>query len=170
MSLTSYRAAPPRATLERPCGPGGGRRGGRSGRARGGALVRPGGDRLSRVFRRSTMGGCALNGRVRDGIGCVAQPMAARPDQGPPPWAVPPGAAGRARSHQTSRRPAAGQGPSATRQPFQSSPRPGLWRPGRGGCLPSGGMCVLPVRAGAGPLRARSGPARHRVGSSQSDD
>ena len=48
-----------------------------------GALVRSGGDLLSRVLGRSTISGCALNGRVRDGIGCFAQPMATRPDQGP---------------------------------------------------------------------------------------
>lgn len=32
-------------------------------------LGRPGGDRLSRVLRHSTMGAGVFNGRVRDGIG-----------------------------------------------------------------------------------------------------
>ena len=48
---------------------------------RGGALIRSGGDLLSRVLGRSTISGCALNGRVRDGIGCFAPSMATRPDQ-----------------------------------------------------------------------------------------
>ena len=49
----------------------------------GGDLIRSGGDLLSRVLGRSTISGGALNGRVRDGIGCIAPPMATRPDQGP---------------------------------------------------------------------------------------
>ena len=64
MSLTSYRAAPPRARVIRD-------------RAEGMRLcvsVLPvlggsGGDRLSRVLRHSTMGAGVFNGRVRDGIG-----------------------------------------------------------------------------------------------------
>jgi hypothetical protein len=44
-------------------------------------LVRSGGDLLSHVLRRSTIGATALNGRVRDGIGCFARAMATRPDQ-----------------------------------------------------------------------------------------
>ena len=65
MSLTSYRAAPPRgmAIVERAIG----------------AFVRSGGDLLSRVLGRSTIGAAALNGRVRDGIGCFARAMATRP-------------------------------------------------------------------------------------------
>ena len=70
MSLTSYRAAPPRA----------GRRDGLGSACFGPSLVKrvcvlcfalcgPGGDRLSRVLRHSTMGAGAFNGRVRDGIG-----------------------------------------------------------------------------------------------------
>ena len=71
MSLTSYRAAPPRANVpwalflaigvfcivlrETDC-----------------VLFRFGGDLLSHVLRRSTIGATALNGRVRDGIGCFA--------------------------------------------------------------------------------------------------
>ena len=61
MSLTSYRAAPPRVT---------------SGFV--GLFVdvwvmvfgRPGGDRLSRVLGRSIIGAGVFHGRVRDGIGC----------------------------------------------------------------------------------------------------
>ena len=48
-----------------------------------GVLIRSGGDLLSRTLRCSTIGGAALNGRVRDGIGCVPAPMAAGPDQDP---------------------------------------------------------------------------------------
>ena len=36
------------------------------------AVCRPGGDRLSRALRHSTMGAGAFNGRVRDGIGFCA--------------------------------------------------------------------------------------------------
>ena len=63
MSLTSYRAAPPR----------------------GGVVVSedpawwPGGDRLSRVLRRSTMGAGVFHGRVRDGNGCINPAMATGP-------------------------------------------------------------------------------------------
>jgi hypothetical protein len=66
MSLTSYRAAPPRDGCYR-------------------LLVasivvrmllfllgRPGGDLLSRVLGRSTIGAEGFHGRVRDGIGCIA--------------------------------------------------------------------------------------------------
>ena len=42
-------------------------------------LSRPGGDLLSHVLRRSTIGATALNGRVRDGIGCFARAMTTRP-------------------------------------------------------------------------------------------
>ena len=62
-------------------GPGGGP----CGRSRDrGVLIRSGGDLLSRTLRCSTIGGAALNGRVRDGIGCIPAPMAAGPDQSPP--------------------------------------------------------------------------------------
>ena len=40
---------------------------------------RPGGDRLSRALRRSTMGAGAFHGRVRDGIGCGVPAMATGP-------------------------------------------------------------------------------------------
>ena len=36
------------------------------------AFGRPGGDLLSRVLRRSTIGAEGFHGRVRDGIGCLA--------------------------------------------------------------------------------------------------
>ena len=71
MSLTSYRAAPPRAILVvflvsiREVK----------------ILARFGGDLLSHVLRRSTIGVLALNGRVRDGIGCFARAVATRPEK-----------------------------------------------------------------------------------------
>ena len=43
------------------------------------AFDRFGGDLLSHVLGRSTIGAAALNGRVRDGIGCFARANAARP-------------------------------------------------------------------------------------------
>ena len=42
-------------------------------------LSRFGGDLLSHVLRRSTIGVLALNGRVRDGIGCLASAMTTKP-------------------------------------------------------------------------------------------
>ena len=42
-------------------------------------LTRSGGDLLSHVLRRSTIGAAALNFRVRDGIGCFACAMTTRP-------------------------------------------------------------------------------------------
>src|SRR5829696_4845289 len=54
MSLTSYRAAPPRGGVWRGCGGG------------------PGGDLLFRALRRSTIGAEGFHGRGRDGIGCFA--------------------------------------------------------------------------------------------------
>ena len=77
MSLTSYRAAPPRGS----CG-----LAWSSGWAAGPGceesvlrlprgLFRFGGDLLSHVLGRSTIGAAALNGRVRDGIGCFARAM-----------------------------------------------------------------------------------------------
>jgi hypothetical protein len=56
MSLTSYRAAPPRDVGE-------GDWGGSAG---------PGGDLLFHALRRSTIGAEGFHGRVRDGIGCLA--------------------------------------------------------------------------------------------------
>lgn len=66
MSLTSYRAAPPRGGVcWTVCGldPAGW----------------PGGDLLSRALRRSTMGAEAFHGRVREGIGCSSLAMATGP-------------------------------------------------------------------------------------------
>jgi hypothetical protein len=63
MSLTSYRAAPPRDAVV----------GGVGIMARMQCLLgRPGGDLLSRVLGRSTIGAEGFHGRVRDGIGCIA--------------------------------------------------------------------------------------------------
>ena len=43
------------------------------------AFDRFGGDLLSHVLGRSTIGAAALNGRVRDGIGCFARANATKP-------------------------------------------------------------------------------------------
>ena len=53
-------------------------------------LFRFGGDLLSHVLGRSTIGAAALNGRVRDGIGCFARAVTTKPEKkkhfhGPPP-------------------------------------------------------------------------------------
>src|SRR5690242_9816710 len=89
MSLTSYRAAPPRVNFRHPAvllleaGVGLGRlRQGRCEESVGcgfRGLFRSGGDLLSRVLGRSTIGAAALNGRVRDGIGCFARARTTRP-------------------------------------------------------------------------------------------
>ena len=42
-------------------------------------LTRFGGDLLSHVLRRSTIGATALNGRVRNGAGCFARAMTTKP-------------------------------------------------------------------------------------------
>src|SRR4051795_4489239 len=55
MSLTSYRAAPPRVNFRPWGGPAG-----------------PGSDLLFRALRRSTIGAEGFHGRVRDGIGCFS--------------------------------------------------------------------------------------------------
>ena len=86
MSLTSYRAAPPRAKCVRLvrapalCERGRRVRGPDWCRVEGMpvwtgwlAMGRSGGDRLSRVLRHSTMGAGVFNGRVRDGIGFWAR-------------------------------------------------------------------------------------------------
>src|SRR5215831_3926117 len=66
MSLTSYRAAPPRDSQSEfpPIAI--------KGKREGGGLVWPGGDRLFRRLSGSTMGAEGFHGRVRDGIGCLA--------------------------------------------------------------------------------------------------
>ena len=70
MSLTSYRAAPPRGDgcvgfIVRGCLVS--------------VLCRPGSDLLFRVLGRSTIGAEGFHGRVRDGIGCRPLAMATRP-------------------------------------------------------------------------------------------
>ena len=95
MSLTSYRAAPPRVEIEvsfflpywlgiqmkgalmRPGIPFGGpyRRERIFGER---AFCRPGSDLLSRVLRRSTISAGAFHGRVRNGIGCSRSAITTR--------------------------------------------------------------------------------------------
>ena len=69
MSLTSYRAAPPRVktTTRRPCFEAWTPRAVRL--VKRDILDRPGNDLLSRVLRHSTISAEKFNGRVRDGIG-----------------------------------------------------------------------------------------------------
>ena len=97
MSLTSYRAAPSRDTLVcyRPGGCGASSAG--LGPGEGGIvqrdtglafLARFGGDLLSHVLRRSTIGATALNCRVRDGIGCFARAMTTKPRKKRPSFQV----------------------------------------------------------------------------------
>jgi hypothetical protein len=73
MSLTSYRAAPPRAGCPRVLL--------LSFREILEFLFRFGGDLLSHVLRRSTIGATALNCRVREGIGCFARAMTTKPEK-----------------------------------------------------------------------------------------
>ena len=42
-------------------------------------MIWSGGDLLSHVLRRSTIGATGLNGRVRDGIGCFPRAVTTRP-------------------------------------------------------------------------------------------
>ena len=93
MSLTSYRAAPPRGNGLRfwrlpAAAPAETRTAARLARAavgvgcdKGGFLVlrRPGDDLLSQVLRHSTIGARAFDGRVRDGIGSDRSAKATRP-------------------------------------------------------------------------------------------
>ena len=76
MSLTSYRAAPPRV-------------GDLIGLGEVGGIGRPGGDLLSRGLSHSTMGAGGFHGRVRDGIGC-GPPAKATRSSNPPMWRVRP--------------------------------------------------------------------------------
>src|SRR5918997_550734 len=73
MSLTSYRAAPPRATdvdsANRSRNENAAPRRRDRNRSEGIVLCWSGDDLLSRVLRHSTIGAEAFNGRVRDGIG-----------------------------------------------------------------------------------------------------
>ena len=79
MSLTSYRAALPRDRAAVAAFPAALLCCGFIVSERSAFLSRSGGDLLSHVLRRSTIGATALNGRVRDGIGCFARAMATRP-------------------------------------------------------------------------------------------
>src|SRR6056297_171675 len=88
MSLTSYRAAPPRDNLRnRRIWPGtrvasenlGIRLRRHRKRDTLKDFTRFGGDLLSHALRRSTIGAKALNGRVRDGTGCFALAMTTKP-------------------------------------------------------------------------------------------
>src|SRR5215472_2338401 len=90
MSLTSYRAAPPRDVRRPGSGIGDGRECARRWAGQGSDVfpdpeprhlvpARPGGDRLSRALRRSTIGAEGFHGRVRDGIGCWPLAIATRP-------------------------------------------------------------------------------------------
>ena len=49
--------------------------------AGGGRVIWSGGDLLSRVLRRSTIGATGLNGRVRNGIGCFPRAVTTRPSR-----------------------------------------------------------------------------------------
>ena len=88
MSLTSYRAAPPRGIMfclwlaKRALGlrPHDRLIWGRHRREMHNCvLTRFGSDLLSHVLRRSTIGATVLNGRVRDGIGCFTRAIATKP-------------------------------------------------------------------------------------------
>ena len=85
MSLTSYRTAPSRANWAfLPWAPRLGVVGAEGivsscSRDTGTCLARFGGDLLSHVLRRSTIGATALNGRVRNGAGCFARAMTTKP-------------------------------------------------------------------------------------------
>ena len=93
MSLTSYRAAPPRdSVVGRPSVlPVASRLGARGGpcsrreRRVARAFVRFGGDLLSHVLGRSTMGASGFHGRVRNGVGWGTRAIGHQVDA-PPPW------------------------------------------------------------------------------------
>ena len=84
MSLTSYRAAPPRVKGKRRPSPGEARRPDSNIIAKEelSALRRPGNDLLSQVLRHSTIGAKAFDGRVRDGIGSDHSAKVTRPAKG----------------------------------------------------------------------------------------
>src|SRR5690625_1869273 len=185
MSLTSYRAAPPRGGI---WGPGG------SGPwfAGAGGLVRllaplcvvasalravfwplrgmkrenligSGGDLLSHVLRRSTIGAAGLNGRVRDGTGCFPRAVTTRP------WKPPiRGLAGSGRSSD-----GAGPGVHPGRRPcpfcFQSC----LSSRSCAVCAVLSALCTvrpfgLRDRCGSAPFGFQT--CLHRIGSSLSED
>jgi hypothetical protein len=78
MSLTSYRAAPPRGENGLASGAVLCRRDAVLGGVSGVWIGRPGGDLLSRALRHSTMGAGGFHGRVREGIGCGPPAKATR--------------------------------------------------------------------------------------------
>ncbi len=83
MSLTSYRAAPPRAIGKRRPSQSEARRSPQKIHQRGiSALSRPGNGLLSQVLRHSTIGAEAFDGRVRDGIGSSHSAKVTRPAKG----------------------------------------------------------------------------------------
>jgi hypothetical protein len=83
MSLTSYRAAPPRAKGKRRPSQGEVRRPGNyAPKEEFSALRRPGNGLLSQVLRHSTIGAKAFDGRVRDGIGSNHSAKVTRPAKG----------------------------------------------------------------------------------------
>ena len=71
MSLTSYRAAPPRDRVW----------GDRIERYVNRVIVRFGGDLLSQGLSPSTIGAVTLNFRVRDGTGCFTRAMITKPNK-----------------------------------------------------------------------------------------
>src|SRR5229473_1787029 len=77
MSLTSYRAAPPRVNGSAVCP---GERLGACG---------PGGDLLFRRLSGSTIGAEGFHGRVRDGIGCLAPRHGHQAGKALPPRSLP---------------------------------------------------------------------------------
>ncbi len=77
MSLTSYRAAPPRVKQKWVAAAGLDRE-----EKTKHALGRPGSDLLSRVLRRSTISAGAFHGRVRNGIGCSHPAITTRSAKG----------------------------------------------------------------------------------------
>jgi len=87
MSLTSYRAAPPRDRVSSfsrdtfAVAPSLAAGAGNCARCEDGRgpLSRSGDDLLSHVLRRSTIGAAALNCRVRDGVGCFPAAMITKP-------------------------------------------------------------------------------------------
>ena len=83
MSLTSYRAAPPRAnTNGRLCGAAGSPEGVTCKwvrfNIRAAPATKPGGDLLFHYLSNSTIGAVWFHGRVRDGIGWVTDAMATK--------------------------------------------------------------------------------------------
>jgi hypothetical protein len=81
MSLTSYRAAPPRAKDKAALASRAARKANILKRSSS-AFGRPGNDLLSQVLRHSTIGAEAFDGRVRDGIGSCHFAKATRPAKG----------------------------------------------------------------------------------------